>query len=142
MIVHYMQPHTPSVPDPIGRGIGGDPGTNDFWRESALDLLRRGDVTSEEVWNSYEANLHYVLDDVALLLDNITADTVAISADHGELMGEFGLYGHPEHVPLPAVKEVPWYLTDATNEYTYQPRIETSRTPGDLDEKLRQLGYQ
>lgn len=141
MIVHYMQPHAPSVPDPIGQGMSGDPEAHEIWRESALDLLRRGEVTKEEVWQSYEANLRYVLNDVALLLNNITADTVAISADHGELMGESGLYGHPRHIPLSTVREVPWYLADATNKNIYQPAIDIGRETGDIDEKLKQLGY-
>ena len=62
LVVHYMQPHFPSVPRPLG-----DVSTLDEWRdgrEMAWQGLRRGEFTRREVWRAYAANLRYVLDEV------------------------------------------------------------------------------
>lgn len=139
MILHYMQPHAPSVPDPIGEGMAL-PEDEDDWT-SAPELLRRGAVTKDRLVESYRMNLRYVLDDVRLLLENVNAEHVAITADHGEAFGEWHVYEHPDHMPLDVLREVPWYETSATDSATYEPSIERSDKTGDRDEKLRALGY-
>lgn len=48
-----------------------------------------------------------VLDEVELFLNNINANKVVISSDHGETFGELGFYGHPAGCPHPVVKKVP-----------------------------------
>lgn len=79
MIVHYMQPHFPSIPRPLGHGNKYD----NVWKGL---MIGRGN--KEELWKSYIANLRYVLDEVGDLLENVDADRVAITADHGNGMGE------------------------------------------------------
>ncbi|WP_053947424.1 sulfatase-like hydrolase/transferase [Halolamina sediminis] len=139
MILHYMQPHAPSVPDPLGEGMAL-PGDDDDWTSSP-ELLRAGAVTKDRLVESYRANLRYVLDDVAVLLENVDAEHVAITADHGEAFGEKHIYEHPDHMPLDILREVPWYETTATDQGTYEPSLEPTKETGDMDEKLRALGY-
>lgn len=141
LLVHYMQPHFPSVPDPAIESPyrRGDPG----WQPGHVwDQLEAGEVDHDRVWCAYRENLRYVLDEVALLLENVDAERVAISADHGNAFGEWGVYGHPPRMPLPSLHLVPWYETTAIDRDTHEPeRYDEHETPTAVDEKLRDLGY-
>ena len=134
MIVHYMQPHFPSIPKPIGHGNKFD----NVWKG-----LMIGRNNKEEVWKSYIANLRYVLDQVEVLLDNIDAQNVVISADHGNGIGEWGVYEHPVGIPTASVKTVPWYITTASDEETYDPEEIGVREVSDesTEQRLKSLGY-
>lgn len=140
LVVHYMQPHFPSVPDPLSDGMNRETlGQGEGW-ESPWKLLRNGDVSWERVRDAYRSNLKYVLNDVALLLENVDADRAVISADHGNAAGEFGIYGHPR-VPLSPVRTVPWYTTTATDEHRYSPEVTPGQVGGNVEQKLADLGY-
>jgi len=140
LIVHYMQPHFPSVPDPLTDGMNADTlGDGEGWN-SPWHRLRRGELSRSTVWSSYRENLRYVLDDVALLLQNLDAERIAISADHANAVGEFGVYGHPK-VPLMSLREVPWYVTNATDTHKYKPELQQADERGNIEEKLDALGY-
>lgn len=135
MIVHYLQPHFPSVPEPLGHGAKFD----NVWKK-----LMIGGIDESEVWRSYIANLRYVLDSVEVLLDNIDADTVVISADHGNAKGEWGVYEHPHGIPLGCLKEVPWYTTTAADKETRSPAVSKRSDELDqdeIDQRLQALGY-
>ncbi len=140
-IVHYMQPHFPSIPDPIvdPKAADGEPFDiqKQVWKKA-----RTGVLDDDRIWDSYMANLRYVLEDVELLLKNVNADQVVISADHANAFGEQGVYAHP-NVPLKCLRTVPWYQTTATDEETYQPddQILNETEKIDMDERLRALGY-
>lgn len=131
LIVHYMQPHEPHIGKE--RGLGN----------SVFVPLRKGEITRQEAWDSYLENLRLVLDEVEVLLSNVDADKVVITADHGEAFGEFGFYAHQIGCPLPAVRNVPWIETTATNTGTYDPQIEPDDTANDksLKQHLSNLGY-
>lgn len=140
LVVHYMQPHFPSVPEPLTDGMNTETlGDGEGW-DSPWHRLRRGELDEEMVWSSYRENLRYVLDDVKLLLDNLDAERVAISADHANAAGEFGVYGHPK-VPLKTLREVPWYVTSGTDTGEYEPELQPDDGRGDIEEKLGALGY-
>lgn len=134
MILHYHQPHNPYAAKAM------EENRDLFEYETHFRL------NPEKAWESYLADLRYVLDDVELLLDNIDADRVVISADHGEAFGEYGIYGHPIGSLHPHVRKVPWALTTASDERTHSP--ETPRpseskeaSDQDVDETLEALGY-
>ncbi|MFC4356333.1 hypothetical protein ACFO0N_00050 [Halobium salinum] len=143
MIVHYMQPHFPSVPDPLTGGMNAETlGEGKGW-EDPWEKLRRGELSFERVWRSYARNLEYVLDDVALLLRSLDADRVVITADHGNAAGEWGVYGHPK-VPIPVLRNVPWYETSARDDGEYEPELERPERGGTeegVEDKLSALGY-
>ena len=145
MIVHYMQPHHPFVTDPMDKGIPRNEFSSTPW-DNVWHKLRRGEVDHEAVWSGYRDNLRYVLDSVADLLENVDADRVRITADHGNLLGEWGIYAHPDYVPLRSLKRVPWCATSATDEGTIEPSEEaTTATDTGVDisteEQLQHLGY-
>ncbi len=148
LVVHYMQPHHPFVGDPLE----GDSGMARTGQESSACspwvLLRRGETDIDRVWAAYLSNLEYVLGSVATLLENVDG-RVAITADHGNLFGEWGLYGHPMYAPVPALRSVPWCETTAQDQGSYEP----TRTPpeplpvsrvydaGSDRDRLEALGY-
>jgi hypothetical protein len=147
LVVHYMQPHHPFVPDPLA----GDDGLARTGATSSETnpwvLLRQGEVSRERVRAAYRANLAYVLEEVTALVENV-AGRVAVTADHANLLGEWGLYGHPMYTPVPALLRVPW--AEATGEgcRTRNPDREppeplpVSRVYGGSDrDRLAALGY-
>lgn len=149
-IVHYMQPHFPCVPDVEGTSAGTEGIALDRFGEEPISVweeLRFGQIEPADVWRAYRANLEYVLEEVALLLENFDADRVAITADHGNAVGEYWLYGHVGGVAHPGIREVPWYETSATDEGTHEPATyerageDTDVDDDEVAERLQALGY-
>jgi len=138
-IVHYMQPHTPYRSLDLD-GIGEQNGKP--FRETVWDWIAAGRLTRDEAWDHYLETLRWVLDSVATLLENVDADRVVISADHGEAYGEWGAYGHSDCGTFAGLRRVPWVETTATDERTRRPDVdgETAESP-DVEEQLRHLGY-
>jgi hypothetical protein len=131
LIVHYMQPHEPHIGEEHGLG------------QSVFVPLRKGEITREEAWDSYIENLRLVLDELEVLLTNVDVEKVVITADHGEAFGEFGFYAHQIGCPLPAVRNVPWIETTATDTGSYEPEIDPDITDQSesLEQHLSALGY-
>jgi hypothetical protein len=98
LLIHYMQPHVPFLDweeqKPLSMGNFGtdDPRVRDTWGR-----LQDGEVDCDEVWKAYRQNLEIVLDDIILLLENLDAENVIITSDHGNGMAEWGIYTHPVH---------------------------------------------
>ena len=146
-IVHYMQPHGPFIPFPdldvkdvSGPERGGDGGKN------VPELVESG-YTREELWKFHVENLRCVLDDLEVLLSNIDADRVVISADHGQALGEGGEWGHHWGSTLDCLRTVPWCETSASDTGTYEPEYELDGTASDdedrsvVEDRLEHLGY-
>lgn len=142
MIVHYMQPHFPCVPNPkFNSGININQ-IGKSW-ESVWNMLRKGNVDKEEVYESYRKNLIYVLHNVDILTQNIDAQDVVITADHGNTFGSWGLYGHPR-APIADIRNVPWYKTTGDNIAEYEPDLTDEgdkTTESSVEKKLSDLGY-
>ena len=139
LIVHYMQPHYPFLTRPgLAPGMRSRDGEGNVW-----DRIRTGELDRGTVWKAYAENLRCVLDDVGLLLRNLDAGRVVISADHGNAFGEAGVYGHPYGVPLRCLRRVPWAVTSAEDTGEYEPAA-GARDRGarsSVEEKLSALGY-
>ncbi|MFC5367910.1 hypothetical protein [Salinirubrum litoreum] len=154
LVAHYMQPHIPY----LGRTSEAAATPDDRLRtDGALltaldtqpfDALRQGTADRAAVWDRYLDNLRLVLDSVELLLENVDAERVVITADHGEGFGEYGVYEHPIGCPAPTVKRVPWVVTTATDTGDHDPA--RHRDPAadtatgvedDVADRLADLGY-
>lgn len=163
LIVHYMQPHTPHLGqtaedvdgaldrfgwdgkdafrdsgqiDSLGDGSGG---------RSMLALYDDGEISREQLTESYRETLEIVEQHVRELLDGIDGKSV-ISADHGENLGDShwgtSLVGHSE--PSKECRFVPWL------ELPYDERKLTNEDPPIgfdylrdrvVQERLADLGY-
>jgi hypothetical protein len=137
IVVHYSQPHSPYVSNAImeDRELFS-------YEDDPFPELREGNVSKDVVWEAYISELHGVLESVETLLKNIDAPKVAISADHGEAFGEWGMYGHVQGMLHPDVKIVPWAETSAEDTHTVEPEIEHSDEEiQSMKEQLEALGY-
>lgn len=130
-VAHYMQPHG-------SFRLSKEP-------EHPWTKLQAGERDFETTWEYYLDNLEWVLEEVKLLLNNVDAEKVIISADHGNSMGEYGFYGHRPYLPLKGMRQVPWVETSATDHETYDPEtnsdIRTESTDVTREEMLKALGY-
>ncbi|WP_152042435.1 hypothetical protein [Salinigranum salinum] len=144
-IVHYMQPHLPFVEADIDGNVVTPVGVEGEGYTLG-ELHDECGYRRDELWEASVENLRYVLDDVAVLLDNVDADTVVVSSDHGQAFGEDGVWSHPCYTYVDVLKTVPWCVTSASDTGTrrpsYEPADESESDPQvDLDEKLAALGY-
>lgn len=138
VIIHYMQPHFPSIPTNLGYKINksGD-GDEWIWNSNIDD-----NPTKQKIYSAYEDNLRYVLDEVSILINNLSSDRVVITADHANAFGEHGIWGHPKNQPAPIVLRVPWIVTEATDTEEYQPASNIkSESSVSLTDQLEALGY-
>jgi len=139
LLVHYMQPHQPfrSLADPDElRNVP----TKDVWR-----LLQFGEYTREEVLDAYADNLRWVLDHLETLLANVDRDRVLVTSDHGNGLGEYGVYGHARYVPLAPLKEVPLISVEdpprPSEDYAPAHRLPVGDAPAGAKDRLEALGY-
>lgn len=143
IIVHYMQPHMPFIGsdrtwgrmdvENFGEGTKGN-----VWYRAML-----GEVDVDAVWEAYNDNLRFVWEYVETLLSNMDGDLV-VTADHGNCLGEWGMWGHRGYVPAPALRRVPWDRYEAVDRETYEPSDispESSHVSDEVNERLEQLGY-
>ncbi len=150
LVVHYMQPHEPYRTRPDwGNGDHAlledlVDGNEDYAGSSVFPRVRDGDVSVSEFREVYLDNHHWVLEDLAgRLVENIDG-TVAITADHGNGLGEYGAWHHPAASIAPPIRQVPWVERECTDTETVMPDI----TPDDgsdggheTAERLEALGY-
>lgn len=150
LIIHYMQPHTPYPT------LNFDRDENREARWTVWNELKCGAITKTEAFGAYLDTLRWVLDDVALLLTACDFEKPVISADHAELFGEYGLYGHSPF-PVPRLQRVPWIeleppLNEVASEVSIEdvesvqeiaslPLTKFENQEADVDQQLRALGY-
>jgi hypothetical protein len=106
-IIHFMQPHYPFIgSDFSSKGLNPDLGRE----ERELSLWQRaelGEYDREELWDAYRENLEFVMPAAEELAGELEGRT-AITADHGNLVGEQGTYGHPRGLKVKELRKVPW----------------------------------
>jgi hypothetical protein len=128
MIVHYVQPHGPYI----------------AVEEDIKKRIRNNTISRDELYNAYIENLRLVLDEVALLINNVDAENVVITADHGEALYDWGpIYGHNIASPQPQVKLVPWVTTKAEDRGNFTPELRSARAlhTDEINQMLADLGY-
>jgi len=141
-VVHYMQPHAPFLKRTNSNnreGVELSYPVKDC-REPWFQVMR-GNLESERLRELYIENLRYVLDEVDLLCENFDAENAVLSADHGNGVGETGLYGHPARVNIERLRKVPWVPIQSVDDETFAPTIDRSSTNISHTEQLEALGY-
>ncbi len=113
-IVWYAQPHFPWVADEdLSLMLMRDALIHDYVPPDTIRYrLREKGIPRDRVVKAYYANLALVLKYVRDLLNyvdkqGIKYDEIVVTSDHGEMLGEFGLYLHQEY-DLPQLVLVPW----------------------------------
>lgn len=152
LVVHMMQPHIPfrSRPEWFGHRenlhVFGEPDDEpgegkDVWKE-----LRDGERSRSDVWAAYLDNLHWGLDAVNYIRERTNA-TIAITSDHGNSLGEFGVWSHPPNNPSPYLRKVPFVEIDGINELDWHnkvpgtPPVTDDDANNKIDVQLKALGY-
>jgi len=105
LLIWYMQPHFPFV----NSEIESVPlGTKD--KDNAVSIWERaasGEISKDEVWEAYGKNLQYVFEKARKLSNDLEGKTV-VTSDHGNLVGEANVFGHPKETHVAPLHEVPW----------------------------------
>jgi len=139
LMLQYHQPHTPWFSQALEEGRNLKYHEYDWWNY----YYDTGDIGS--IWEAYMSDLRYVLDDIEILLDNLDAGRVVITADHGEAFGEYGVLGHKLGSLHPQIRKVPWIVTSAEDNQTHEPTVEepdnSKMSREELDSQLEALGY-
>jgi len=146
ILIHYLQPHAPYI-GPTGQEHLPTDVLN-FWSSYKEGKI---EVDLETARQAYIENLEVVLEDVERLFTELEGK-IAVSADHGEMLGErSGLlptrkYGHPAGVHTPGLVEVPWFVKKTGERRDIL--AEDPKQMGAVDvadeevkERLRDLGY-
>lgn len=137
IIAHYMQPHRPYIgldstykidPNKKVKGVRkslsnivGSGMVSLFGEKYAFKLRKclgwtpqnhlhrlEDEKGREALTEAYEKNLKIVLSELSKTVDRLPDDKIVVTADHGELLGEKGLYEHPSWSDHPVLKKVPW----------------------------------
>jgi hypothetical protein len=130
LVVHYVQPHAPyrmlgnitrrltkyeslktRILDVNVRKLlqfRGDFSIDHILLGTLKDTLHGDEKVSKAIRIAYEDNLRWVLEHVSNLVTRVKGKVI-ITADHGELLGEYGLYFHM-NLPLPELRIVPWFI--------------------------------
>jgi hypothetical protein len=154
LIVHYGLPHLPLIADAIDWSPGelstselmsGPKATRDLHPfEQTFGPAQNDEIPASQARELFNRNLRLGLEYVEILLSNIDAETVAITADHGEGFGENGVWNHPFGYPFSPIKTVPWTETTATDTGSYESRFEPldrSINEQERVEFLKDMGY-
>lgn len=137
LVVHYNQPHSPFIGTPkllghqnsrSAKPQKGRPNDEPIWHR-----VRTGDVSDEYLHMAYWGNASRAIEAVKPLVRE--RETVIATADHGEALGEWGVYTH-DRAPHPKRRVVPWQEITGIREWESGPTATR-----DVDEKLRALGY-
>jgi hypothetical protein len=158
LLVHFNQPHAPFVGEHRLDGkkvnairevaLGNDrPDARDRLR-TPFEQLGAGERTYDEVWTAYRSNLLRAFPAVERLLDELSGLT-AVTSDHGNALGErawpfpLRVYGHPLGIPIPALTEVPWLVSQNGDrkDVTVEAPSETGDITEETEQRLRMLGY-
>lgn len=106
-ILHFMQPHYPFIGEVEleGSGWSRDIGADEL---TAWEQAEIGRVNHSTVVDAYESNIRYVWESVEDVLEMLReGEECLITSDHGNLMGERGVYGHETGLSLLGLRLVP-----------------------------------
>ena len=162
LVVHYFQPHAPYIGRPTELGHTNDVsagptsgGTVEPADKPLWERVEAGVISDGRLRACYDGNLHRAMRSVHRLVTELDHDRVVVMADHGEALGEFGVYGHPRWCHHPEVRLVPWLdVEDPVDpDRIAVPEARSEGTPGsrsegtpdaaeaDVEQRLRELGY-
>ena len=110
MIIHFLQPHHPFVGrKKIIHDKTKKPIFKKFDLKTDWDVFISGLVSRKEFWQAYKDNLKLVMKEVMKLTQKLKGKVV-LTSDHGNALGEYGIYEHPEGVRIEELVKVPWVV--------------------------------
>lgn len=107
-IVWYLQPHGPWIgKTSLMIPVEEIKSQNKPIEWIVLDKVKKGEFNIELLKKAYKDNLELVLKYVNKIIKNY-GDKIVITADHGEMLGEYGIWFHPTLIKSPELRIVPW----------------------------------
>lgn len=164
LIIHFLQPHAPFLGDKArkireqtGKTIGGVNPGRDYTYQEPKDIVTTGyrmmleehDITAQDIITAYRESLREVVTHAGELAKRLEGKS-AMTADHGELLGERihplsrRRWEHPAGVRTPELCKVPWVEFHANQRKTVtdDPPVDhdtfNRRT---VEQRLQSLGY-
>lgn len=113
IIIHFMQPHKPFIGSQLREeydvdGIGRITEQGSVER-TEWDLGKEGIVSDDRLWKAYRETLGYALEEI----ENFDwSGRTVITSDHGNWVGERGLYDHPRGRKEKLLRKVPLVVFD------------------------------
>ena len=151
LIIHYLQPHHPFLSDKeLTERANGTWHTLEggLWggqKKTVWHLAREGKVSIERVKKAYKGNLKIVMKEVEKLKE-VLPGRVILTSDHGNLFGEYGLYGHGGGLRAEGLVKVPWViLKDEKKDIFKEREIKYQKTKVEKErvrEKIKKLKAQ
>jgi len=141
VVAHTVQPHYPHICQVDGDVIPVQNGLHpemvpDFsgQRFVVQEALARGLIDLDDAKRSYDIAVKFAWEKAKRIGVELSQDghTVAITADHGELFGEWGLVEHPAKIGLRSLTEVPWVVFEPSPEKSDMTTV---------NDRLAALGY-
>ncbi|MFB6144437.1 MAG: hypothetical protein ABEJ98_03960, partial [Candidatus Nanohaloarchaea archaeon] len=144
LLVHYMQPHTPFLPENTDEE---GPLTPYIY----FHRIMEGEIEADrdDTWWMYLDNLRRAMPHVKELVENLEGRTV-VTSDHGNMVGERSFpipvkeWGHPNRTFVPKLVKVPWLMIEGERRNIIEgepEEQEDSEEDEKVKEKLRGLGY-
>ena len=101
VVLHFMQPHLPSIgrialPKSSSKQVPGYDPYKIALQEYGPEMVRE----------AYYSNAEFIIKRVFKFIDKIEGKVV-ITSDHGDLLGEDGMWGHGK-IPHSILRTVPW----------------------------------
>ena len=141
LIIHFMQPHVPfrARPEWFEEVYG-----TETWGSHLTYRVADGEINHADWVAAYSNNLAWVLGGGVEPLTDLVDATIGITADHGNAFGEWGLWGHPKGVAVPAVRKVPWHTLEGVqvrDDFVCAKLGGRTLTDQETMEQLEALGY-
>lgn len=108
-IAHFMQPHYPFINSDLKTiGYGDAFRENKDYKEGNIwQEAESGRANHKKVLEAYKKNYRVIKPHLKELNGVLSGDCY-ITADHGNLLGESGIYGHPGKSRDKPLRKVPW----------------------------------
>jgi len=140
VVAHTLQPHYPHIcringrTNPLPGGLHPRYMDRELHNQSLQALLVNGQLDLRRAQRSYERSVRFAWERASYFAIDLVdrGYRVVVTADHGELFGEWGFVEHPVDISVPAVRKVPWVVFEPSESY------DTSAAPS---ERLAALGY-
>lgn len=161
LIIHFMQPHDPyygPTAEKLRRRVGENglkiisrdtekikqyDVSNENVVSSLAGAAKKGYISNAELNEVYHENLRIALEYADKLTELLTGKIV-ITADHGELLGEHGVIGHPKFKYFKELREVPWLTIDSEVRpgiVSEEPEKPATTDDAAIEKRLEALGY-
>ncbi|SFG17526.1 hypothetical protein SAMN04488063_1662 [Halopelagius inordinatus] len=113
------------------------------------EACEKGYISEVSLREAYRENVKIALEYAQQLLDEIEGKT-AITADHGEMLGErvpplyYKQYSHERHIYTDELRHVPWLVIDSDERreiYSEDPLQDSQLADDTVKDRLEKLGY-